>query len=75
MEILSLAKNMSIFSRLPVREIMVAGVLGVFSGMYIFAPGIIEFSSKIQDKSCNEGEQSDTQNGSQSVLEKDPKHI
>ena len=66
---------MGIFSRLPVREIMVAGVLGVFSGLYIFAPGIIEFSSKIEDKSFNEGEQPQIQNGSQAVLEKKPKHI
>ena len=45
---------MGLFSRLPIQQIMVASVLGVLSGMYIFAPGIIEFSSKVQSKNSEQ---------------------
>lgn len=39
-----------IFSRIPVQQILVAGTLGIFSGFYIFAPGIIEYSKKNDDE-------------------------
>ena len=54
-------ENMGIFSKLPIREIMVAAVLGVASGLYIFAPGIIEFSSKVQNKNIDKIEHSQSQ--------------
>ena len=42
---------MGLFSRLPLQQILVASVLGVLSGVYIFAPGIKEFSSQVQNES------------------------
>ena len=58
---------MGIFSRLPLQQIMVASVLGVLSGLYIFAPGIIEFSSQIQKKNVDESGQDQIQDGGQAL--------
>ena len=41
---------MSAFSRLPIQQILVACIIGVLTGMYIFAPGIVEFSNQIKKK-------------------------
>ena len=41
---------MSAFSRLPIQQMMVASIIGVLTGMYIFAPGIVEFSKQIKKK-------------------------
>ena len=61
---------MGIFSRLPLQQIMVASVLGVLSGLYIFAPGIIEFSSQIQKKNVDESGQDQIQDGGQAAAER-----
>ena len=54
---------MSGFSRLPIQQIMVASIVGVLCGMYIFAPGIIEFSNEIKNKNGAQREQAKNQNG------------
>ena len=51
---------MSGFSRLPIKQIMVASIVGVLCGMYIFTPGVIEFSNEIKNKN---GAQAKNQNG------------
>jgi hypothetical protein len=66
---------MGIFSRLPLQQIMVASVLGVLSGLYIFAPGIIEFSSQIQKKNVDESGQDLIQDGGQTVLENKTENV
>ena len=63
----NLAQNMGLFSRLPVQQIVVASVLGMLSGMYIFAPGIIEFSSQMKDKNIDES--SHAQNDTKDLAE------
>lgn len=61
---------MGLFSRLPVQQIIVASVLGVFSGMYIFAPGIIEFSSQIRlNRHVDESELNKTPDGGSQVVD------
>ena len=37
---------MVLFSRLPFHQVLVASLLGVISGIYIFAPGIIDFAKQ-----------------------------
>ncbi len=54
---------MALFSRLPIKEIAVASVLGILSGFYIFAPGIIEFSKQIPDKNLEKSGQGRIQDG------------
>ena len=66
---------MGFFSRLPLQQIMVASVLGVLSGLYIFAPGIIEFSSQIQKKNVDESGQDQIQDGGQAVLENKTENV
>ena len=60
---------------IPLQQIMVASVLGVLSGLYIFAPGIIEFSSQIQKKNVDESGQDQIQDGGQAVLENKTENV